>query len=135
MTQRVAQPDIRLLVVHWHPLVLRGLTACLGRAPGFELVGTAETCEEALDMAAELHPDIVLIGYSTPFMRGIEATRRLVATQPKVSVVLVGASGSAERVVGALQSGGAGYLWLDTPPSEMIESLRAISRRQRGGLA
>lgn len=86
-------------------------------------------------MAAELRPDIVVMGYSTPFMRGMEATRRLAATHPDVRVVLVGASGGAERMVGALQSGGAGYMLLDTPPSEMLDSLRAVSRGVRGTLA
>ena len=135
MTQRVRETDIRLLVVHWHPVVLRGLVAFFSLAPDFALVGTAVTCEEALEMAAELHPDIVLMGYSTSLMRGMEATRRLAATDPDVRVVLIGASGGAERVVGVLQSGGAGYMLLDTPPSAMLETLRAGSRGERGTLA
>ena len=135
MTQRVRQTDIRLLVVHWHPIVLRGLVAYLGHAPGFTLVGTAATCEEALAMAAALLPDVVVMGYSTPLMRGIEATRRLTAANPDVQVVLIGASGDVERMVGALQSGGAGYLSLDTPPSTMLDTIRAASRGARGTVA
>ncbi|HEY6469383.1 MAG TPA: response regulator transcription factor [Candidatus Dormibacteraeota bacterium] len=135
MTQRVRRTDIRLLVVHWHPVVLRGLVAYLGHAPGFALVGKAATCEEALGIMAELHPDIVVMGYSTPLMRGMEATRRLAESHPGVRVVLVGASGGAERMVGTLQCGGAGYMLLDTPPSEMLETLRGLSRGARGTVA
>ena len=87
----MAYATARLLLVHWHPVVLRGLASCLGHEAEFELVGVASTCEQALDMAAELHPDLLLIGYSTPVMGGIEVTRRLIEADPDMLVMLIGA--------------------------------------------
>lgn len=128
MTKRVAEATIRLMVVHWHPVVLRGLTAFLVHEPDMKLVGVASTCEQTLDMAAELHPDLVLMGYSTPAMGGIEATRRLIRLHPDTRVVLIGASDSRERVDRVLESGGRGYVLLETPPWELAGMLLDLFR-------
>ncbi len=77
MIKGTADATGRLLVVHWHPVVLKGLAAWMRHEPYVELVGVASNCEDALVTAAELRPDVVLLGYSTPQMGGIEATRRL----------------------------------------------------------
>jgi DNA-binding NarL/FixJ family response regulator len=124
----VAEATIRLIVVHWHPVVLRGLTAFLVHQPDMQLVGVASTCEQTLDMAAELHPDLVLMGYSTPAMGGIEATRRLTQVHPDVRVVLIGAVDIPERVARVLESGGMGYVLLETPPCELAGMLRGLFR-------
>jgi len=116
------------MVVHWHPVVLRGLTAFLAHEPDMKLVGVASTCEQTLDMAAELHPELVLMGYSTPAMGGIEATRRLVTVHPDMRVVLVGASDSSERMDRVLENGGRGYVLLDTPPWELASMLLGLFR-------
>jgi two-component system, NarL family, nitrate/nitrite response regulator NarL len=123
VTKRVAEATIRLMVVHWHPVVLRGLTAFLVHEPDMKMVGVASTCEQTLDMAAELHPNLVLMGYSTPAMGGIEATRRLIELRPDTRVVLIGASDSRERVDRVLESGGRGYVLLETPPWELAGML------------
>jgi DNA-binding NarL/FixJ family response regulator len=124
----VAEATIRLMVVHWHPVVLRGLTAFLVHEPDMKLVGVASTCEQTLDMAAELHPDLVLMGYSTPAMGGIEATRRLTKAHPDTRVVLIGASESRERIDRVLESGGRGYVLLETPPWELAGMLLDLFR-------
>lgn len=128
MTKRVAEATIRLMVVHWHPVVLRGLTAFLVHEPDMQLVGVASTCEQTLDMSAELHPDLVLMGYSTPAMGGIEATRRLTEVHRDMRVVLIGAGDSPERVARVLESGGKGYVLLETPPWELASMLRGLFR-------
>jgi two-component system, NarL family, nitrate/nitrite response regulator NarL len=120
---------MRLMVVHWHPVVLKGLTACLGHEPEMKVVGVASTCEQAVDAAAELHPDLVLMGYSTPAMGGVEATRRLTIAHPDMRVVLIGASDSPERIARVLQSGGMGYVLLETPPWELASTLLGLFRR------
>lgn len=124
----MAEGTIRLIVVHWHPVVLRGLTAFLVHEPDLKLVGVASTCEQTLDMAAELHPDLLLMGYSTPAMGGVEATRRLVKDHPDTRVVLIGASDSSERMDRVLESGGRGYVLLDTPPWELAGMLLDLFR-------
>ena len=122
----MAEATIRLMVVHWHAVVLKGLAASLCQGPNMELAGIASTCEQALDNAGELHPDLVLLGYSTPRMGGIEATRRLLEAHPDTRVVLIGAMGDPERFAKALECGAMGYVLLDTPPSELVSLLRGL---------
>jgi DNA-binding NarL/FixJ family response regulator len=128
VTKGVAEATGRLLVVHWHPVVLRGLAAWISRVPHVELVGVASRCEEALDMADELHPDLVLLGYSTPEMGGIEATRRLIAMHGDTRVVLIGTLDGRGRKDKAVENGATDYLLLDTPPSEIAATLRRLVR-------
>ena len=71
MKPLTGQTPIRVMVVHFHPTVRDGLAACLGFEPDIEVVGTASTCGIALDMAAALRPDLVLIGRSTPWTGGM----------------------------------------------------------------
>ncbi len=126
MSKDVAEATGRLLVVHWHPVVLKGLAAWITHVPQVELVGVASRCEEALDIAAELRPDLVLLGYSTPEMGGIEATRRLIAMRGDTRVVLIGVSAGPERKAGAVDCGAMDYVLLDTPPWEIAATLRRL---------
>jgi DNA-binding NarL/FixJ family response regulator len=77
-------------------------------------------------MAAELQPNVVLIGYSTPDMGGIEATRRLIAMNSDTQVLLIGVSDGFERRLEVIQSGATGYVPLDTPPWELAATLRGL---------
>jgi DNA-binding NarL/FixJ family response regulator len=116
------------MVVHGHPRIRQGLASCLALERDMEVVATASSCEEALEIAATLHPDLVLIGRSTPAMGGTLATRALVDAQPDVRVVILSATAGAEFMVQALQSGALGYLLLETPPPEMARVLRGLVR-------
>lgn len=127
VTERIAEATGRILVVHWHPVVLRGLAAWIRQVPQMQLVGLADNCEDALDLAAELQPDLVLIGYSTPDMGGIEATRRLIAMKSDMRILLIGASyNDFERRAQVRESGARGYVLLDTPPWELAATLRRL---------
>jgi DNA-binding NarL/FixJ family response regulator len=127
VTKHIAEATGRILVVHWHPVVLRGLAAFIRHVPQMQLVGISDSCEDALDIAAELQPDLVLIGYSTPDMGGIEATRRLIAMKGDTRILLIGASYyDFERRAQVLESGASGYVLLDTPPSQLAATLRGL---------
>jgi len=130
VTERTGHAATRLLLVHWHPVVRRGLAAWLAHLPDMELVGTASTCEQALDTAAALHVELVLMGYSTPDMGGIEATRRLIEAHPATRVVLIGAFDGEARRTESLQSGAVAFAYLGLPQSDMATLLR---RAVRGG--
>ena len=116
------------MVVHDHPRIRNGLASCLGLERGMEVVATASSCEEALEVAAILRPELVLIGRSTPSMGGTRATQALVDAQPDVHVVILSATAGAEFMIQALQSGALGYLLLETPPPEMAHVLRGLVR-------
>jgi DNA-binding NarL/FixJ family response regulator len=124
----MSQARIRLLVVHTHHHVREGLAACLGYEHDMDVVGTAPTCGIALDMASELHPDLVLIGRSTPWTGGLAATRHLVDTQPEIRVVILSGTHGLESAAEAVQSGALGYVPLDTSPSEIASTVRRLVR-------
>lgn len=126
MIKGTAKATGRLMVVHWHAVVLKGLAAWISQEPFVQLVGVASNCEDALDIAAELYPDLVLLGYSTPKMGGIEATRRLIEMRGQTRVILLGISGGSERSAEAIENGAVDYLLLDTPPWVIAATVRRL---------
>src|SRR6202051_2464262 len=117
----------RALIVDDHPVVRKGLASFLGHEPDIEVVGMADSGEQALEMAAELHPDIVLMDLSMPGMGGIEATRRLVETEPGTRVMMLTSFGGNERMVEALKRGAGGYVVKDTAPADLLIALRSVA--------
>ena len=91
------------------------------------MVGLADSGEQSLEMAAELHPDVVLMDLSMPGMGGIEATRRLVRDRPQTRVMMLTSFGGHERMVEALKSGAVGYVVKDTAPADLLNALRSVA--------
>jgi DNA-binding NarL/FixJ family response regulator len=108
------------MIVDDHPVVRKGLASFLGHEPDIEVVGMADSGEQALEMAQELHPDVVLMDMSMPGMGGIEATRRLVENAPGTRVMMLTSFGGHERMVEALKSG-------DTAPADLLNALRSVA--------
>jgi DNA-binding NarL/FixJ family response regulator len=123
----MSEAAIRVMIVDDHPVVRKGLASFLGHEPDIEVVGLADSGEQALEMAAELVPDIVLMDLSMPGMGGIEATRRLVETRPQTRVMMLTSFGGHERMVEALKSGAVGYVVKDTAPADLLNALRSIA--------
>jgi two-component system, NarL family, response regulator LiaR len=121
-------PPIRVLLVDDHTVVRGGLRFFLTGADDIEIVGEGGSGAEALDLVAQLAPDLVIMDVIMPGMDGIEATRALRQRFPEVRVLALTSFGDGELVQGALQAGAIGYLLKDTPGSELIEAVRtAIS--------
>ena len=118
---------MRVLIVDDHPVVRKGLASFLGHESDIEVVGMADSGEQALEMAAELHPDVVLMDLSMPGMGGIEATRRLVESAPQTRVMMLTSFGGHERMVEALKSGAIGYVVKDTAPADLLNALRSVA--------
>ena len=123
----MAPETIRILLADDHPVVRDGLAAMLGTQPDFQVVGEAGTGAEAVAEAARLRPDIVLMDLEMPSLDGIEAIRRLRATDPAVQVVVLTAFDTDERILGALQAGAQGYLLKGAPRAEIFAAIRAVS--------
>jgi DNA-binding NarL/FixJ family response regulator len=115
------------MIVDDHPVVRKGLASVLGHEPDIEVVGMADSGEQALQMAQELHPDVVLMDMSMPGMGGIEATRRLVENAPGTRVMMLTSFGGHERMVEALKSGAVGYVVKDTAPADLLNALRSVA--------
>jgi len=118
---------IRLLIVDDQVLFLESLSTFLRNyAADIEVVGLARNGSEALEKAAVLHPDIVLMDVHMPVMDGVEATGRLLASQPGIRILILSTYDEDEYVRSALKLGAAGYLLKDISPTELIASIRAL---------
>jgi DNA-binding NarL/FixJ family response regulator len=121
-------PDtIRILLADDHPVVRDGLAAMLATQPDFAVAGEAGTGAEAVEIAARLRPDVVLMDLEMPVLDGIEAIRRLRAAVPSVQVVVLTAFDTDERIVGALQAGAQGYLLKGAPRAEIFAAIRTVA--------
>ncbi len=122
---------LRVLLVDDHPLFREGLRAILGREAGYAVVGEAGTAAEALRLAAELAPDVVLLDVGLPDAGGIEAIGRLraLATPPKVLVVSMHAR--LDIVAESMRAGAMGYVVKDSAAGSLLSGLAAVSRGER----
>ena len=118
---------IRVLIADDQALFLESLSTFLQNyAEDIEVVGLAKNGSEALEKAALLRPDIVLMDVHMPVMDGVEATGRLIESQPGVKILILSTYDEDEYVRKALRLGAAGYLLKDISPTELIASIRAL---------
>jgi DNA-binding NarL/FixJ family response regulator len=116
----------RLLVVDDHAFMRVGLKAILGRDGSLEVVGEAEDGPDAIRCCRELHPDLVLMDVSMPRMDGIEATRKIKAQFPLVSVLILTAHADHRLLKEAVKAGAAGYLLKGEPITHVLGAVRAV---------
>jgi DNA-binding NarL/FixJ family response regulator len=118
---------IRVLIADDQSLFLESLSTFLHNyAEDIQVVGLARNGAEALQKAAELEPDIVLMDVHMPVMDGVEATERLVESRPGIKILILSTYDEDEYVRKALNLGAAGYLLKDISPTELIASIRAL---------
>jgi DNA-binding NarL/FixJ family response regulator len=118
---------IRLLIVDDQVLFLESLSTFLRNyAADIEVVGLARNGVEALEKAAALQPDIVLMDVHMPVMDGVEATGKLIAARPGIRILILSTYDVDDYVRRALKLGAAGYLLKDISPTELIASIRAL---------
>jgi NarL family two-component system response regulator LiaR len=119
---------IRILVVDDHAVVREGLRAFLALQDGFEIVGEAADGEEALERAAELDPDVILMDLVMPGRDGVSAMRELrqrSAQGARARVIVLTSFLDDERLLPALEAGAAGYLLKNSQPAELARAIRA----------
>ena len=119
----------RVLIADDQTIVRDGLAMILRQLPGIELVGAARDGAEAVALAAEHRPDVVLMDLRMPGVDGVEATRRIRADLPDVHVVVLTTYSDDESVFAALRAGARGYLTKDAGADEIA---RAIDRVRAG---
>lgn len=117
---------IRVLIVDDHTLLRHGLRLILNYAEGLTVVGEASEGEEAVGLARELKPDVILMDINMPGLDGIEATRRIRATQPEIQILMLTISKQDEDLIGAIKAGARGYLLKNAESAEVIESIRRV---------
>lgn len=119
---------IGVLVVDDHSVVRRGLEQLLGSHPEMSVVGTAEDGEQAVRLAAELRPDVILMDLSMPVLDGVQATKQITAAAPDISVVVLTSFSDQRRILDALAAGAAGYILKDADPDELIAAVLAAAK-------
>ncbi len=118
---------VRTLIADDHPHFRDGLRALLLSAPDIEVVGEAGDGEDAVKLAAELQPDVVLMDLNMPGMGGIEATRRILHTSPHISVLIISMYEDDDSVFAALKAGARGYLLKGALKAEILRAIRAVT--------
>lgn len=122
------ESPIRVLLVDDHTVVRQGLRMVLSLEPDLEVVGEAADGREAVEQAASLGPQVVLMDLLMPVMTGVEATREIKARHPDIEVVALTSVLEDRLVIDAVEAGAAGYLLKETGPETLFEAIRAASR-------
>ncbi|MCY4355876.1 MAG: response regulator transcription factor [Truepera sp.] len=122
------ESPIRVLLVDDHTVVRQGLRMVLSLEPDLEVVGEAADGREAVEQAAALRPQVVLMDLLMPVMTGVEATREIKTRHPDIEVVALTSVLEDRLVIDAVEAGAAGYLLKETGPETLFEAIRAASR-------
>jgi DNA-binding NarL/FixJ family response regulator len=116
----------RVLIADDHPIFRHGVQAMLATAADLNCVGEARTGREAIDLAASLQPDIILMDLQMPELDGIEATRRVLAASPQVRVLIVTMLEDDASVFTAMKAGARGYVLKDAEKPEILRAITAV---------
>lgn len=119
---------IRVAIADDHALVRAGLEELLMGDAEIEVVATASGGAEAVELVQREQPDVILMDLSMPEVDGVEATRRIVASQTSTRVVVLTSFAERDRVLAALDAGALGYLLKDIEPEELRRAIRAAAR-------
>ena len=122
---------LRILVVDDHPIVRSGITSVLATQPDFDVVGEAGNGDEAVDAAARLAPDVVLMDLRMPIRGGVDASAAILAARAATRIVVLTTYVSDGEVLRAIEAGAMGYLLKDVRHEELFRALRAVARGER----
>jgi len=122
------QTKIRVLVVDDHTIVRDGICALLALAGDIEVVGEAANGRDAVDMARDLAPDVVLMDIAMPVLGGLEATRRIHKENPSIKIVALTQFGDRDYVFPFIEAGALGFLTKASASSELTSAIRCVHR-------
>jgi DNA-binding NarL/FixJ family response regulator len=122
--------EIRLVIADDHKLFRMGLRQLLEKQKLIAVVGEAADGFDAVSLAQDLKPDIVLMDISMPELNGIEATRRIVDQDPSVHVIMLSMHADRRYIQEALRAGARGYLLKDSAPEELVRAIAKVMRGQ-----
>ena len=117
---------LRVLLADDHPVFLGGLRALLESTLRIEVVGEAVTGDQAVTLAADSLPDVVVMDIQMPGLNGIDATRRIVARSPHVGVLILTMFDDDESVFAAMRAGARGYLLKGSAPPDVVRAVETV---------
>ncbi|KAB2337086.1 response regulator transcription factor [Cytobacillus depressus] len=114
---------IRVLIADDHHVVRRGLVFFLKTQAEIEIVGEAKNGQEAVELAIQIQPDIVLMDLEMPVLNGIEATREIKKQCPDIKIMMLTSFSDQDHVIPALEAGASGYQLKDIEPDELVKAI------------
>jgi two-component system, NarL family, response regulator LiaR len=125
-----AAGPIRLLIADDHPIVRQGLRALMDTQPDIQVVAEAADGEQAVALAGQLRPDVILLDLVMPRLDGLQAIAQIRRDQPGAKVLVLTSFFEDERVFPAIKAGALGYLLKDSSPHDLLKALRDVARGQ-----
>ena len=119
---------VRILVADDHGVVRKGLRLILERHDGLEVIGEAADGREAVRLAEELSPDIVIMDVGMPRLNGIDATAQILHRNPRAGVIILSMHSDEGYIVRALSAGAKGYLLKDSAEEDLIQAVRIVAQ-------
>lgn len=117
---------IKILIADDHPPFIEGLTLLFEREPDLEVIGTSSDGEQAVKLARQLQPDVVILDVAMLKLNGIEAAKQIKADRPETAVLMLSAYGYEPYLISSLQAGVSGYLLKSSPVTELTRAIRSI---------
>jgi DNA-binding NarL/FixJ family response regulator len=118
---------VRVLICDDQTIIRHGLAMILKLTSDIEVIGLAENGAEALRLAEQLAPDLVLMDLKLPGMSGVEATRQIRSRHPAMQVLVLTTYDDDQWIFDALRAGACGYLLKDTPPEDLLKAIRGTA--------
>jgi DNA-binding NarL/FixJ family response regulator len=122
----------RLLLVDDHVLFREGLISLIAPQPDFQVIGQAGSVQEAITVARQLRPDIILMDYILPDGTGLDATLAILTEAPEARIVFLTVHEDDETLFAAIRAGAVGYLFKNTRSADLLKRLRAVARGEAG---
>jgi two-component system, NarL family, response regulator LiaR len=117
---------IRILIADDHAIVRKGLRALLSTEQGIEVVGEAQNGREAIDLAGELTPDVILMDLMMPEVDGLQATEAITSQRPTTRILVLTSFAGDDKIFPAIRAGALGYLLKDSGPDELVDAIRQV---------
>ncbi len=124
--------SIRVVLVDDHPVTRAGIKRFLVNAVDIDVVGEASTGEEALKLAEELSPDVLLLDMELPDLKGVTVAKRLKEAGSPVHILALSTYNNKQYIFGLLSIGAAGYLTKEEVPETIVEAVRGVARGEQG---
>jgi DNA-binding NarL/FixJ family response regulator len=123
----MAMKNVRILVVDDHEFIRQGLRAVIEKQPGWEVVGEAVTGREAIALAEQHNPDVVVMDVSMPDINGLEATAQLLRSRPQIKVLVLSMHDSEQIVRQVLASGARGYMLKSDAGRDLVTAIDSLT--------